>query len=566
MQISKCSLILIFFITLASCKTGQQAVNYQITKDVQASKAMVVTAHPFATAVGLDILKKGGNAVDAAIAVQFALQVCFPVAGNIGGGGFMVYRKANGEVFALDYREKAPALATKDMYLDENKEIIANLSTFGHLAAGVPGSVDGMWQAFNKFSKLKDWKTLIQPSVDGSINGIFITDNEARSMNNNAPNFLKANNRPTIYGEKKWKTGDLFIQKELGFTLKQIRDHGRDGFYEGKVADLIVKEMQKGGGLISHEDLQNYISEWRTPISFKYRGHDVYSMPPPSSGGIALLQLMKMTETFEVKKADWHKPALTHLMIEAEKRVYADRAKHLGDSDYYPVPIKTMSSDAYIRERMQDFNPERASYFEDVRAGVIKESDQTTHFSIVDDEGNAVSITTTLNGGYGSMVVVEGAGFLLNNEMDDFSSKPGVPNLYGLVGAEANKIEPGKRMLSSMTPTIVSKDGKLKAVVGTPGGSTIITSVYQTLLNIIDFEMSAYESVAAPRFHHQWRPEEVIYEKACFTPEVLKTLGKMGHILKERGAIGRVEAICIDDNGNIFGGADPRGEDDAKGY
>ena len=566
MLFTRPKLYILFFIVAFGCHTGKHLTEYQITKDIVSDKAMVVTAHPFATQVGVDILKSGGNAIDAAIGVQFALQVCFPVAGNIGGGGFLMYRESNGKVHALDFREKAPAAASKDMYLDAKGNIIEDLSTFGHLAAGVPGSVDGMWEAYQKFSRLKDWKKLVKPSYEGAKNGILLTPREASGFNNNAEEFLKANGRPTVYGSQKWKAGDILKQTELAETLRLIMENGRDGFYKGKVADLIVAEMKKGKGIITHEDLENYHSKWRDPVLFSYRGYEIASMPPPSSGGIALLQLLKMTEKIEIQDNDWHKTPLTHYIIEAEKRVYADRSKHLGDADFYPVPIKTLTSDAYIKERMSDFNPTKASYFEDVEAGNAYESDQTTHFTIVDEEGNAVSLTTTLNGGYGSMVVVEGAGFLLNNEMDDFSSKPGTPNLYGLIGAEANKIEPGKRMLSSMTPTIISRDGRLKATVGTPGGSTIITSVFQTIVNIIDFKMNAYESVAAPRFHHQWRPEQVYYEDNCFTPETLKSLSIMGHSMERRGPIGRVEAIVVDKNGRLTGGADPRGEDDAKGY
>lgn len=559
--------LLSIVLLLGACKSSYQPLSIPITKDVKTSKAMVITAHPFASQVGLDVLKKGGNAVDAAIAVQFALAVCYPAAGNIGGGGFMVYRDKNGNVKCLDFREKAPMAATTNMYLDADGNVIADLSTTGHLAVGVPGVVDGMWQAFEQYSKLKDWKSLVQPAIDGASYGVILTEREAKGLNAEAKTFDLVNKRKTAFTTNpNWKVGDLFIQKELAGTLKSIRDKGRAGFYEGKVAKTLVKEMQKGNGLITLNDLMDYKAVWRTPITFTYKGYEIVSMPPPSSGGIALMQLMKMIEPYDIQSMGLHSTNSTHLIVEAERRVYADRAAHLGDSDFYPVPIKTMTSSVYLKNRMSDFNPSMATKSEQIKAGQIKESDQTTHFSIVDEEGNAVSITTTLNDGYGCKVIVEGGGYLLNNEMDDFSAKPGEPNLYGLIGAEANKVEPGKRMLSSMTPTIVSKNGKLKAVVGTPGGSTIITSVFQTLINIIDFDMNGFEAVAKPRFHHQWLPDLLYHERNCLDGQVKIALTERGHILSERGAIGRVEAIVYMPDGTISGGADPRGDDDAKGY
>lgn len=541
-------------------------LSYPIQKSKTADSAMVVSAHPLASKVGVDIMKKGGNAIDASIAVQFSLAVCYPVAGNIGGGGFLVYRGANGETSALDYREKAPAAAHSDMYLDKDGKALTDLSQFGHLASGVPGTVDGMWEAFNKYSKLKDWKALIQPSIDAALYGVVLTEREARGLNSNTPDFDKVNKGKTVFTSKVWKAGDILKQPDLAKTLIAIRDKGRDGFYKGKVADQIVAEMKSGNGIITHEDLANYNSVWRKPLITSYRGHDIITMPPPSSGGVVLAQLLQAIEPYNIKDIGFHSPFHVHLFAEAERRSYADRSKHMGDADFYPVPVEKLISPEYVYNRMASFNYEKATQSDQIEAGKVKESDQTTHFNIVDQEGNAVSMTTTLNGGYGSNLVIKNAGFLMNNEMDDFSIKPGVPNLYGLIGAEANKIEPGKRMLSSMTPTIVLKDKKPYIVIGTPGGSTIITTVFQGIVNIIDFDMDAAAAVAAPRFHHQWKPDMIYIEKGTISQETRDALLKMGHKLMDRDKIGRLEAIVINKNGKKVGGADPRGDDDANGY
>ncbi|MBK9258003.1 MAG: gamma-glutamyltransferase [Saprospiraceae bacterium] len=549
-----------------SCKLNNPAPEvYNITKSASGINGVVVTAHPIATEIGLDILKKGGNAVDAAIAVQFALAVCYPGAGNIGGGGFMVYRDKDGGTFTLDYREKAPAKATTDMYLDSAGLPEVEKSLYGHLAAGVPGTVDGMVQAFEKFSKLKNWEQLLAPAIEIAEKGYPITGREAKNLNEKQPLFIKYNSNQTAFHKEVWTEGDTLKQKELAKTLSAIMQHKRDGFYAGWVADAILAEMNAGGGIITSEVLKNYQSKWREPIVSDYRGHKIISMPPPSSGGVALIQLLKMVEPYNLSAMKFHSPEAIHLIIEAERRVYADRAKHLGDPDYYKVPVQKLIDSTYLQNRMKDFDPRAASMSENIQAGNT-ESLETTHFSIVDSEGNAVSMTTTLNGGYGSFTVVSGAGFLLNNEMDDFSVKPGSPNLYGLVGAEANKIEPGKRMLSSMTPTIIEKDNKLFMVVGTPGGSTIITSVFQTIINVIDFGMSIVDAVHAPRFHHQWLPDEVKIESDCFTESTKMVLTSLGHKLVNSDPIGRVEAICIDNNGMYVGAADIRGDDDAKAY
>ena len=568
MQSLKQLLVLsIIFLTIivSSCRKSNDFHEYNITKTVVDDSAMVVSAHPEATRIGRDILLQGGNAVDAAIAVQFALAVCYPGAGNIGGGGFMIYRDASGINYALDYREKAPSSGGPDMYLDDKGDPIKNLSTRGHLAAGVPGSVDGMVEAFNKFSKLKDWKKLVQPSVDLAQNGFHITEREAKSLNNNLDAFKAHNTTTNVFNVHNWEAGQLLVQEDLANTMEHIRDKGRAGFYEGPVAELIVAEMKRGNGIISLDDLKSYKSEWREPVTFNYRGHKLISMPPPSSGGIVLNQLLKTVEKYDLKSMGFHSAEAVHLMVEAERRAYADRATHIGDNDYYDVPMNVLLDTSYILERFQNFNINVASESENIEAGII-ESEETTHYSIIDVEGNAVSMTTTLNGGYGAKTVVGGAGFLLNNEMDDFSVKPGVPNMYGLVGAEANKIEPGKRMLSSMTPTIVEKDGKLFLIVGTPGGSTIITSVFQVIVNIIDFEMSASEAVQAPRFHHQWLPDNLFLEDNAISMEIRDRLISMGHNVKERGKIGKVEAILIRNTGMIEGAADIRGDDDAKGF
>ena len=540
----------------------------QLNAQESYKNGVVVTAHPEASKVGVEILKKGGNAIDASVAVQFALAVVYPNAGNIGGGGFLVYRDAKGKTDALDYREKAPLKATEDMYWDKEGNAITDLSLYGQFAAGVPGTVDGMVKAHEKYGKL-NWKELVQPAIDLAQKGFKITKQQASELTNKYDDFVKYNSKiNALTAKASWKEGDLLVQKELANTLKLIQQKGRAGFYEGKTADLIVKEMKRGNGIISHEDLKQYQSVWRTPVSGNYKGLKVISMPPPSSGGIALVSLFQSIEDYPINKWGFQADSTMQVMVEAERRVYADRAEHLGDPDFIKVPQKQLLDKSYNVNRMKDFSFDKATPSSAIKAGEIfgKESMETTHYVIVDKEGNAASVTTTLNNSYGSLVVVEGAGFLLNDEMDDFSVKPGTPNLYGLVGGKANAIEPSKRMLSSMTPSILEKDGKLFMVVGTPGGSTIITSVFQAIINVVDFGMTMQEAVAAPRFHHQWLPDQIDYEPNAISENVRESLKQKGYVLKERKPYGRVDGILVNTDGTYQAGADPRGDDKAIGY
>ncbi|MEB0279335.1 MULTISPECIES: gamma-glutamyltransferase [unclassified Mucilaginibacter] len=528
---------------------------------------MVVCAYPDASKAGLEILKKGGTAVDAAIAVQFALAVTHPQAGNIGGGGFMVYRPANGKANTLDFREKAPAKASADMYLDAAGNVIPKMSLYTHQASGVPGSVDGMVQAHKKYGELK-WATLVQPAINLAFKGFKMTKRLAAGINRNDSVFKSLNpGKSYLIKEGGYKEGDILIQEDLGKTLAAIRDRGRAGFYEGPVADLIVAEMQAGKGILTKADLKNYHSVWRKPVTGKYKSYNIITMPPPSSGGIALLQLLRSVQKYPLHRYGFNSDSTVQLITEAERRVYADRSKYLGDPDFYKVPVDSLLKPKYIDSRMRNFNWDAATPSTTIQPGTFVgyESDQTTHYSIVDRDGNAVSITTTLNDSFGSKIFVSGAGFLLNNEMDDFSSKPGVPNMYGLLGGKANSIQPGKRMLSCMTPTIVEKDNKLFMVVGTPGGSTIITSVFQTLLNVIEFDMDMQQAVAARRFHHQWLPDDIKSEDGALSDPVKDKLAKKGYTLTKSGAIGRVDGILKTKTG-YEGGADPRGDDTKVGY
>ena len=556
------SVIISLSILLSACVGGQ--ISRKNSGEYR--NGMVVSAHPSASQVGLDILKKGGNAVDAAVAVQFALAVVYPGAGNLGGGGFMVYRSAGGELAALDFREKAPGRASRDMYLDPEGNAITDKSLFGHLAAGVPGSVDGMVKAHARFGKLS-WTEVVQPALDLARNGFPITDQQAAEFNDIQGDIKKYNPGKAYFIKEKFSSGDTWVQADLANTLQLIRDNGREGFYGGQVADQIEAEMAAGGGIISKEDLKNYQSQWREPLVGNYKEYKVITMPPTSSGGIALLQLLNSVEEYPLKRWGFNSDSTVQVMVEAERRVYADRATHLGDPDFYKVPQKYLVNPIYSKYRMKNFNWEKATLSSDIKAGEVpSESEETTHFSIVDRDGNAVSLTTTLNGGYGSMVFVKGAGFLLNNEMDDFSVKPGSPNMYGLLGGEANSIVPGKRMLSSMTPTILEKGGELFMVVGTPGGSTIITSVFQTILNVVEFGKGMQAAVNAKKIHHQWFPDELVIEKGALDSLSRVNLEKKGYKFRERKAIGRVDAILKIPWGYYEGGADPRGDDTKLGW
>ncbi len=554
--------LLVIAILFANCTKEDKVVG------LIADKAMVVSARVEASQIGSDILAKGGNAYDAMIATQLGLAVVYPVAGNIGGGGFMVFRHHDGKSGALDFREKAPLSSDKDMYLDEKGEVIPGKSSFGVHSSGVPGSVAGIVEVYEKYGSLP-FKDLVQPAIDLARNGFKVTKKQARSLNGTRKRFEKANNYQILF-DKEWKEGDLLQQEELAQTLERIKDKGRDGFYKGKTADLIVDYQKELGGIITHEDLEKYQAIWRKPIVFDYKGYKITSMTMPASGGICLAQILKSVEPYDFSKIDHNSTKYIQLLTEAERRSYADRAHYLGDMDFVNVPIDSLIAPKYISERMRTFSWDKATKSSDVSHGKVLgyESDETTHYSIIDQFGNAVSVTTTLNTGYGSKVLVKGAGFFLNNEMDDFSAKPGVPNVYGLLGSSANAIAPEKRMLSSMTPTIVEKNGKLKMVVGTPGGSTIITSVLQNILNVVEYDMGMQESVNKARFHHQWMPDNIRMEPNGFDSITKANLKKLGYEIIERNSliIGRVDAILVLPNGKLEGGADPRGDDAAVGF
>ena len=570
------SIVIVFLLSCSSSsnQTAQQQQQNPAdqflqdrTHGVLSDSAMVVCAHPEAAEVGMNILKAGGNAIDAAIAVQFALAVVYPNAGNLGGGGFMLLRLKSGEVNALDFREKAPSASSKDMFINKaTGEVDREIIETSHLASGVPGSVDGMWTAHQKYGTMP-WEKLIQPAIDLAQKGFPLTQMQAEDLNDLQIELKKLNKGKNYFIKSKWSDGDSLIQMDLANTLINIRDKGREGFYSGEVAEKIEKEMRSHNGIITLDDLKNYHSVWRTPVSGTYKNYKVISMPPPSAGGIALIQLLNMMENYPLKRWGFQSLNAIHIMTEAEKRVYADRATWLGDPDFTNVPAQQLTSKKYTSQRMYNVDTINIIPSKDIAAGNFPdyESEETTHFSIVDQYGNAVAITTTLNDSYGSRIVVAGCGFILNNEMDDFSAKPGEPNLYGLIGGEANAIVPNKRMLSNMTPTIILKDNNLFMVIGTPGGSTIITSVFQNILNVFEFDMTMQESINAPRFHHQWVPDEIKLENN-FDKTTADALTKQGYKIVFRAPMGRVDAILLYDNKMMEGGADPRGDDVAEGW
>ncbi|QDO94386.1 gamma-glutamyltransferase [Formosa sediminum] len=558
---------LILLLLITSCKNTPQKTPEQ-TIGLTSKNAMVVSARKEASLIGTAILKQGGNVFDAMMATELALAVAYPYAGNLGGGGFMVYRLNNGDIGALDYREKAPMAATKTMYLDQDGNVIPDKSTLGSMAIGVPGTVAGVFAAHKKFGTLPI-ATILEPVIALAKRGVVVTEKQAKHIQAKRPLFQKVN-KDTILFDADWKANDTIKYPVLARTLEHLVKHGKDGFYQGEIAKTLATFIQDNGGIITEEDLANYEAKWRTPVVFNYDDLKVISMAPPSSGGICLGEIMTMIAPYDLSTYGHNSTKAIQIITEAERRAYADRSYYLGDPDFVEIPSERLLSEAYLKDRMSDVSFDKATLSSSLKHGNVElvESDETTHYSIVDQYGNAIAVTTTLNGAYGSKLYCSELGFFLNNEMDDFSSKPGEPNMFGLIGAEANSIAPQKRMLSSMTPTIVEKNGALYMTVGTPGGSTIITSVLQTILNVHEFNMGMQEAVNAPRFHHQWLPDEILMEPNKFNHETILELEQKGYLINEKDApiIGRVDGILKREDGTLEAGADYRGDDTAIGF